>query len=633
MKIRMQPLTLLPLVPALALTLTLLTGCAADTPVASPSTNAKAFSGHVIGGTQPVSGATIQLYASGLTGVGAASRPLLSAPLPTTDANGKWSIPAGAVTCPADDPYVYVLASGGDPAPGVGPNSAIKMIAALNDCDSLSSSTVVTINEVTTVAAVFSLAPYMTGYANVGSSFPPSQLDVAYTVAQELANSATGTAPGPMLPANSAISVPTLYTLANVVSACVDSAGGVAGDGTACGTLFQAAKPSSGAAPTDTVGLLLDIANNPTQNTPTEYGLTSTFGSFQPTLSSAPTSWALPILTLKSFQVFGANDQTVGDTQQIVAVAGYSDGSSPNVSGQTTWSSSNTSVATINSAGLMTAVGAGTTTITGSFGGDQSTLGVTVYPGLVSIALSPAPNASVATGSVIPYILIGTYADGAQHKPTETATYASSNTSVAALSGPAQFYGVATGTTTITATLGSLTATSQLTVYTPPQTNELLPIVTSFTANTCSYDPIIFANCTFSFTAANLVPGVSYAVSDISVCNPSCVSFAFTATATTYTTPSAVAPTSCPVIHGINVPYGDCSMVVGGLSNGYLDMIGLPDGAIISVTTQGDPLYGYTNWTFAPFTWPAGAINPAYYPTYIRAPQGNTLTGGLVPHP
>jgi len=83
-------------------------------------------------------------------------------------------------------------------------------------------------------------------------------------------------------------------------------------------------------------------------------------------------------------------------TQQFTASGVFSDNSSsPNVNSQVTWSSSNTAVATINSSGLATGVGAGTTTITATrVGGGVSgnaTLTVTAAPSGVSFSTQVLP--------------------------------------------------------------------------------------------------------------------------------------------------------------------------------------------------------------------------------------------------
>jgi uncharacterized protein YjdB len=59
---------------------------------------------------------------------------------------------------------------------------------------------------------------------------------------------------------------------------------------------------------------------------------------------------------------------TVGAIQQFTATGTYSDGMSYAITAQITWSSSNTSVATVSTSGLATTVAAGSTTITATYG-------------------------------------------------------------------------------------------------------------------------------------------------------------------------------------------------------------------------------------------------------------------------
>lgn len=68
----------------------------------------------------------------------------------------------------------------------------------------------------------------------------------------------------------------------------------------------------------------------------------------------------------------------VGNTTQMTANANYSNGTVTNVSSTATWSSSDTNVATVSSAGVITAVGAGTATITVTVDGVTSTFTVTI---------------------------------------------------------------------------------------------------------------------------------------------------------------------------------------------------------------------------------------------------------------
>ena len=112
----------------------------------------------------------------------------------------------------------------------------------------------------------------------------------------EYTNIANGTVPGPTLPAGYAASNTAITTLGDIIAACVNSAGGVAGDSSACGQLFTLATISGHAPPTDTVGAVLNILNQPTVNASQIFALLPATPPFLPTLSSAPATWQ-PLIT------------------------------------------------------------------------------------------------------------------------------------------------------------------------------------------------------------------------------------------------------------------------------------------------------------------------------------------------
>lgn len=66
-----------------------------------------------------------------------------------------------------------------------------------------------------------------------------------------------------------------------------------------------------------------------------------------------------------------------GDSQQFTATAKYSNGATANVSSKAAWQSSNTSVASVDSTGLVTALAAGFTTITATYSGVTGSAGLT----------------------------------------------------------------------------------------------------------------------------------------------------------------------------------------------------------------------------------------------------------------
>jgi hypothetical protein len=267
------------------------------------------ITGHVHGGQQAVSGALIQLYAaSTVTSLGP-STALISGAV-HSDANGNFSI-TGDYTCPSPGALVYIVASGGNPGlSGPVNNTAIALMAALGTCGSLTSSTFVSINELTTVASVQALAPFMLDYAHAGAnaSNVPG-LTTAFGSAASLVNSSTGGFPAP--PA-SGVGMPTalINTLADIIAACINTSGGSSGDGTPCGNLFKYTSTN-----TDTIAALLGIVRAPGTNVAPIFGLVPAASPFQPVLATAPASFAMGISLALSAPYNDALDQLLADSQ------------------------------------------------------------------------------------------------------------------------------------------------------------------------------------------------------------------------------------------------------------------------------------------------------------------------------
>lgn len=106
-------------------------------------------------------------------------------------------------------------------------------------------------------------------------------------------------------------------------------------------------------------GYALALRSGPTQISATHDGITATT-----TLSVSPE------VSLDSVLVTPANLMpAVGFRQQYTATGLYHDGSMNNLTPFVTWSSTNTNVAVVNTAGLVTCVGSGTARITADIGG------------------------------------------------------------------------------------------------------------------------------------------------------------------------------------------------------------------------------------------------------------------------
>jgi streptogramin lyase len=274
---------------ALGLVLMFLSGCNLSSSLQSSSRQGVALRGRVRGGQQPVSGASILLYAAGSSGTGAGAVNLLAPNIVTTDASGAFNI-TGDYMCPTAATQVYLVASGGNPGLAQGiDNSALVLMAALGNCGDLTQSTSVEINEVTTVASAWALAQFLGPGAMVGSSSTNTTgLANAFAVASNLADTGTGLAPGSALPTGAVTETAKLYTLADILAVCVNSDGG-----SACAPLFEAATTSQGA-PQNTLDAALNIVQNP-GNVTAVFNAGAPQGPFQPVLSAQPNDWTMSI--------------------------------------------------------------------------------------------------------------------------------------------------------------------------------------------------------------------------------------------------------------------------------------------------------------------------------------------------
>jgi trimeric autotransporter adhesin len=185
--------------------------------------------------------------------------------------------------------------------------------------------------------------------------------------------------------------------------------------------------------------------------------------------------------TLSSIQVTPITPTlSVGVVQQFAATAIYSDNTSQDVTAQATWQSSNTAVAQVSTGGGMgpgpgpgargavTAIAAGSSTISASLGGSTGSTTVTVTAAtLVSIQLTP-DQSSVAQGTQVSFVATAIYSDNTTRNVTALATWLSSSSATAAIStangSKGQAKALASGSTTISASYGGVTGSTLLSV-------------------------------------------------------------------------------------------------------------------------------------------------------------------------
>jgi len=294
-------------VMALSISMLALAGCGGGAnfnPEMPPSTPVAGvpLTGRVLGGQQPISGASVYLYAVGTTGYGGAAVSILKSASGTTQdgsgnyfvttvSNGSFAI-TGDYTCPSATAQVYLYSVGG--SAGSGANAAAGLLAGLGTCSDLTSSAFVYMDEVSTIATAYALAGYATDATHVsssGSALAVTGVTNAFAAVANLETLSTGTARSTTPGGNGTVPQTEIDTLANILAACINSTGS---GSTACTTLLGNAKNGS-TTPTDTATAAINIAHNPGANISVLFGLQSATSPFQPMLSAAPNDFTIAI--------------------------------------------------------------------------------------------------------------------------------------------------------------------------------------------------------------------------------------------------------------------------------------------------------------------------------------------------
>ncbi|PYX00404.1 MAG: Ig domain-containing protein [Acidobacteria bacterium] len=241
--------------------------------------------------------------------------------------------------------------------------------------------------------------------------------------------------------------------------------------------------------------------------------VTAQSGSLQATatvnVSSAGTN-----LTAISISPAGASIP-IHTTQQFTATGSYSDGSSRDLTGLVSWGSSSTAAATIDVNGLLTGVAAGSTTISATLGSVTKSTTITVtVPTIASISVTPV-GLTLGIGINQQYTATASYSDGSTQDLVSGVTWSSSSTSVATINSSGLANTLAAGTTTITATVGSLSDTSTLTIVPAHLTSiEVSPSTPSIALGTTQQ---FTAVGNFDDGSTQLLTSVTWAASLVSI--------------------------------------------------------------------------------------------------------------------
>jgi hypothetical protein len=248
------------------------------------------LNGQVLSGGGPVANSTVTLWAA----TASASAQLGEA---RTGPDGGFTIPATAD--PAKDATLYLVAKGGTSATNKagGDNPAIALIGVVG----AKPPTTVTINEMTTIASVWTHNQFIEGTAIKGQ---PLQLKIAAGNVPSFVDLATGGWGGTIQDPLNSSQTPTMANFATLADALAGCVARVVPD--ACSKLYAAATGPAGTAPTDTLTAAESIAKYPWYKPERLFALLDQFYKipqgktmrpvpYMPYLSFAPSAWVLPL--------------------------------------------------------------------------------------------------------------------------------------------------------------------------------------------------------------------------------------------------------------------------------------------------------------------------------------------------
>ena len=164
----------------------------------------------------------------------------------------------------------------------------------------------------------------------------------------------------------------------------------------------------------------------------------------------------VPVATRIEITPSSATLNSIGQTVRLTARV-FDQNNNAMAGATVTWSSSDVSVAGVNTQGLVTAVKNGTTVITARSGNASATANVTVFQSAGSIAIAPQMATLMSLGAKVQ--LTATVLDGNGQPVTDaTVTWESSDEAVATVSAQGLVTAVNNGVARVTATSGSATA-------------------------------------------------------------------------------------------------------------------------------------------------------------------------------
>jgi proteasome assembly chaperone (PAC2) family protein len=182
-------------------------------------------------------------------------------------------------------------------------------------------------------------------------------------------------------------------------------------------------------------------------------------------------SYALEVSpALTGLSIVGPQSMKEAEKGQTVVSATYSDGKIVTVTEGVTYSSSNPAVATIDQAGVVTAVGMGETVITAAFSGKSAEYRLNVTATLTDISISKLKQ--MKAGETEKVTVFAIYSDNSSNEVTAGISFSSSDPNVASIDSAGNLHAIGKGHTMITVTYAGKTTSEKLGVQKAKNPND-----------------------------------------------------------------------------------------------------------------------------------------------------------------
>uniref|UniRef100_UPI002636FE6C beta strand repeat-containing protein n=1 Tax=uncultured Shewanella sp. TaxID=173975 RepID=UPI002636FE6C len=236
-------------------------------------------------------------------------------------------------------------------------------------------------------------------------------------------------------------------------------------------------------------------------------------------ISSNDSSVTVSDATLTAIQITPASIAlNKGNTQQLTATGTYSDGTSADITSSVNWLSDDMSTATVTTAGLLTAEAVGSTVVSAtldSISSNDSSVTVSTAT-LTAIQITPA-SVTLSKGNTQQLTATGTYSDGTTADITSSVSWLSDDTSVATVTTAGLLTGEATGSTTVSATLDSISSNDSSVVVNDAVLTSIQITPESVTLNKGNTQQLTTTGTYSDGTSADITSLVSWHSDDMSV--------------------------------------------------------------------------------------------------------------------